>query len=112
MNTIEQAKEVSNRLRTITATSINRNTLLIAAHTLDALIAENEALLAATLRIKNDAKIIEGLTREQVELALDAKRYRWRVESYRKTIKNAITPRRFLNNVRKSDDQAIEGYAV
>jgi hypothetical protein len=36
---------------------------------------ENE-LLSATLRIDNDKLTIEGLTREQVGLALDAARYR------------------------------------
>ena len=33
-------------------------------------------LVAADIRIENDALTIEGLTREQVGLALDAQRYR------------------------------------
>ena len=37
---------------------------------------ENEAV-AATLRIENDKLTIEGLTREQIGLALDAARYKW-----------------------------------
>jgi hypothetical protein len=34
-------------------------------------------LVAADIRIENDALEIAGLTREQVGLALDAARYRW-----------------------------------
>lgn len=33
-------------------------------------------LVAADIRIENDSVIIEGLTREQIGLALDAARYR------------------------------------
>ena len=36
---------------------------------------ENEAV-AADIRIENDKQTIEGLTREQIGLALDAARYR------------------------------------
>ena len=45
-----------------------------------ALMAQIECLerdlVAADIRIENDAVIIEGLTREQIGLALDAARYR------------------------------------
>lgn len=61
---------------------------------------------------------IDALRQRVQELEADAKRYQYRVESYRRTIPNATTAGRFLRNQRICDDASmkekpdVEGHPV
>ena len=56
--------------------SAPRTTDLVMNEAADAIERLENESVAADIRIENDSVIIEGLTREQIGLALDAARYR------------------------------------